>query len=90
MRGEGHFDCLLRWLEGLSTGDCSGLSADAGTACIVRLLRNCMRYVSRKDSKAVAADRKPSYQAVTLADSETALDAFADKWDKTYPAISQI
>jgi len=58
--------------------------------CIVHLMRNCMKYVPWKDRKAVAADLKPIYQAATLAEAEAALDAFADKWDKTYPAIAQI
>jgi hypothetical protein len=38
----------------------------------------------------VAADLKPIYQAATLEEAETALEAFAEKWDETYPAISQI
>lgn len=58
--------------------------------CIVHLLRNCLRYVSWKDSKAVLGDLKPIYQAATLAEAEAALDAFSDKWDERYPAISQI
>jgi transposase-like protein len=58
--------------------------------CIVHLIRNCLRYVPWKDAKAVAADLKPIYQAVTLQEAETALDAFAAKWDDLYPAISQI
>ena len=58
--------------------------------CIVHLMRNCMKYVPWKDRKAVAADLKPIYQAATLAESEAALDAFAEKWDATYPAVSQI
>lgn len=58
--------------------------------CIVHLIRNCLRYVPWKDSKAVAADLKPIYQATTLEEAEAALDAFAAKWDNLYPAISQI
>ena len=58
--------------------------------CIVHLMRNCMKYVPWKDRKAVCADLKPIYQAATLAESEAALDAFAAKWDETYPAISQV
>ena len=58
--------------------------------CIVHLIRNCMRYVSWKHAKAVAADLKPIYQAVTLQEAEVALDAFASKWDSLYPAVSQI
>ena len=45
--------------------------------CIVHLMRNCMKYVPWKERKAVAADLKPIYQAVTLDESEAALDAFA-------------
>jgi len=58
--------------------------------CIVHIMRNCMKYVPWKDRKAVAADLKPIYQAATLAESEAALDAFAKKWDDTYPAVSQV
>jgi putative transposase len=58
--------------------------------CIVHLIRNCLRYVPWKDSKAVVADLKPIYQAATLAEAEAALETFAAQWDEQYPAISQI
>ena len=58
--------------------------------CIVHLMRNSLRYVPWKDSKAVAADLKPIYQAATLEEAETALEDFAAKWDEHYPAVSQI
>jgi len=58
--------------------------------CIVHLMRNCLNYVPWKDKKAVAADLKPIYQAATIEEAETALDAFSQKWDKLYPTISQI
>lgn len=58
--------------------------------CIVHLMRNCLNYVPWKDKKAVAADLKPIYQAATIEEAETALDAFSQKWDDLYPAISQI
>lgn len=58
--------------------------------CIVHLIRNSLRHVPWKESRAVAADLKPIYQAATLEESEAALDAFAHKWDETYPGISQI
>jgi transposase-like protein len=58
--------------------------------CIVHLMRNCLNYVPWKDKKAVAADLKPIYQAITIEEAETALDAFSQKWDELYPAISQI
>jgi putative transposase len=58
--------------------------------CIVHLIRNCLRYVPWKDSKAVAADLKPILSSRPLEEAETALDAFSAKWDALYPAISQI
>ena len=58
--------------------------------CVVHLILNCLRYVPWKDSKAVACDLKPIYQASTLEAAEVALDEFAAKWDELYPAISQI
>jgi transposase-like protein len=58
--------------------------------CIVHLIRNSLRYVPWKDSKAVTADLKPIYRAATLEEAETALEEFAAKWDEHYPAVSQI
>lgn len=58
--------------------------------CIVHLLRNSLRYVPWKDRKTVAADLKSIYKAATVAEAESALDAFAEKWDALYPAISAL
>ena len=58
--------------------------------CIVHLLRNCFKYVPWKERKQVAADLKPIYQAATVEQAEDALEAFAQKWDESYPMISQI
>ncbi len=58
--------------------------------CIVHLVRNCLNYVSWKERKAVAADLKPIYRAATSADAWLQLEAFAEKWDGSYPSISQV
>jgi putative transposase len=58
--------------------------------CIVHLVRNSLNYVSWKERKAVAADLKPIYGAVTSDDAWQRLEAFAEKWDGRYPSISQI
>jgi transposase-like protein len=58
--------------------------------CIVHLIRNSLRYVPWKECRAVAADLKSIYRAATLAEAETALEEFAEKWDDQYPAVSQI
>jgi len=55
--------------------------------CIVHLVRNALRYVPYKDMKAVAADLKSIYQAVSQEEAEFALEAFDEKWSSKYPAI---
>ena len=58
--------------------------------CIVHLIRNSLRHVNWKDSKAVVASLKPIYQAATLEEAEAALDEFSETWDGKYPGISPI
>lgn len=57
--------------------------------CIVHLIRNSLRYVPYKDMKAVVADLKVIYRAVSIEQAEEALLVFSEKWDKKYPAISR-
>ena len=52
------------------------------------MVRNNLKYVSWKDYKAVTADLKKIYQAVTE-DAALALDEFGQKWDEKYPQISK-
>ena len=58
--------------------------------CIVHMVRNSLRYVSYKDSKAVVNDLKPIYHAGTLEAAEAALLKFGEKWKSKYPAISEL
>jgi len=58
--------------------------------CIVHLVRNSVRYVNWKDRKQLCADLKTIYAAATEEQAELALDAFSEKWDATYPMISQM
>ncbi len=55
--------------------------------CVVHLVRAALRYVSDKDSKAVARDLKTIYNAATLVEAEQALEQFAQAWEATYPTI---
>lgn len=57
--------------------------------CIVHMIRNSLKYVSWKDYKAVTADLRAIYQAVTEEAALQALDNFAKKWDEKYPQISK-
>lgn len=58
--------------------------------CIVHLVRASMQYVSWKQRKEVAAGLREIYTAPTAEAAADALERFADKWDKTHPAVSQI
>ena len=58
--------------------------------CIVHQVRASLNYVSWKQRKAVAADLQLIYRANTADDAYFKLEAFAEKWDGTYPTISQM
>ncbi len=58
--------------------------------CIVHQVRASLNYVSWKQRKAVAADLKCIYRASTVEDAYFKLEAFAEKWDGSYPTISQM
>jgi putative transposase len=58
--------------------------------CIVHLVRASMQYVSWKLRREVASDLRSIYTAPTADAAADALEKFADKWDRTHPAISQI
>lgn len=57
--------------------------------CIAHLISSCLRYVPWKDSRAIATDLKPIYQATTFEEVIAALDKFAANCYDKYPAISQ-
>jgi putative transposase len=57
--------------------------------CIVHMVRASLNYVTWQDRKAVVADLKPIYKAVTADEAERQLSAFESQWPK-YPAISRL
>ncbi|MFJ5812242.1 IS256 family transposase [Streptomyces sp. NPDC093093] len=80
---------------------CDGLTAlpDAVAAiwpqtvvqtCVVHLIRNSMRYASRRDTAEIARDLKPVYTAVDETQARCRLTEFKEKWDSRYPSISGI
>jgi len=56
-------------------------------ACVVHLVRNSLRYASKKDWGAVTAGLKTVYTAATVAAAEAELAEFADRWRDRYPAM---
>ena len=55
--------------------------------CLVHLVRAALKYVTDKDSKAVARDLKKIYQAATVLEAEQELERFAESWEQKYPTI---
>lgn len=58
--------------------------------CIVHLIRNSLKYVPYKDRKAVVADLKKIYNAITADAAYDELQNFAETWDKKYGSISKM
>jgi transposase-like protein len=54
--------------------------------CIIHQIRSSTRYVSYKDIKALMADLKKVYQAVTEDEALNALMQFKENWQKQYPS----
>lgn len=57
--------------------------------CVVHLVRAALRYVTHKDSRAVARDLKTVYQAATVIEAEQAFEQFARTWQDKYPTIAK-
>jgi putative transposase len=55
--------------------------------CIVHQIRNSLKYVPRKDSKAVVASMKEIYQAIDLKQAERALYQLELHWGTIYPSM---
>ena len=55
--------------------------------CLVHLVRAALKYVTDKDSKAVARDLKKIYQSATVLEAEQELENFAQVWGEKYPTI---
>ena len=92
LKNRGLRDVFVACIDGLS-----GFAEAIHTAypdtkvqlCVVHLVRAALRYVTDKDSKAVARDLRKIYNAATLIAAEQALEEFAQAWDEKYPTISK-
>ena len=58
--------------------------------CIAHIVRRSLSYVPARSRKAVVEDLKRIYAATDAVDAERQLDAFAEKWDGAFAAISQL
>jgi len=91
LKNRGVEDCFIACVDGLK-GLPEAIESVFPQAqvqlCIVHKIRSSLRYVPWKERKAVAADLRAIYGAVTLNEAENALARFSQKWDTKYPAIS--
>jgi transposase-like protein len=55
--------------------------------CVVRQIRNSLKYVVSKDQKAFMADLKLVYQASNKEIAEDQLEKLDEKWGKKYPVV---
>ena len=53
--------------------------------CVVHQVRNTMRYVPWKESRAVVSDMKKIYRAPSQEQSKKMLEEFSNKWGRKYP-----
>lgn len=90
LRNRGVCDALIVCCDGLK-----GLP-DAITAtwpqasvqlCVVHLVRNALRYASKKHWGAISADLRGVYTAPTVEAAETRFEEFRQRWGETYPAM---
>jgi putative transposase len=57
--------------------------------CIVHIVRNSVKYVPRKEYKALTSAPKLFYQSATEEEALLALEQFSVRWDEKYPQISR-
>lgn len=92
LQNRGVKDILIACVDGLSGFPDAINTVFAHTQvqrCIVHMVRTSLKYVAWKDYKAVTTDLKTIYQSATEENALAALDAFSEKWDAQYPAISR-
>ena len=55
--------------------------------CVVHMVRNSLRYASRKHWGQITKAMRAIYTAPTVAAAEAEFEAFRDEWAATYPAM---
>lgn len=58
--------------------------------CVVHLVRNSLRFASKKHWQRIAADVKQIYHAPTVEAAEARFEQFAENWEGQYPAMIQM
>ena len=90
MKNRGVRDILIAChdnLSGFSNALATVFPKTENQLCIIHMIRNSTKHVSYKDLKAVMADLKKIYGAVSEDSALYALEEFAEKWSGKYPQI---
>lgn len=58
--------------------------------CVVHLVRNTLRYASKKYWSAITKQLRAIYTAPTVETAEAAFENFAEQWEPTYPAMIEM
>jgi transposase-like protein len=90
LRNRGVGDVLLLCCDGLK-----GLPDSARATwplvdvqlCVVHLVRNSLRYASKKHWSAITGQLREIYTAPSIGAAEVSFEAFAAEWEPTYPAM---
>ena len=90
LRNRGVVDVLMLCCDGLK-----GLPDSARAVwplvdvqlCVVHLVRNSLRFASKKHWGQITKQLKAIYGAPSLAAAEQAFEVFADEWETKYPAM---
>lgn len=91
IKNRGTEDILIACVDGL-TGFTDAIGAVYPQTeiqqCIIHQIRNCTRFVSYKDIKALMVDLKAVYGAPNEQDALYQLEVFDEKWGRKYPKIA--
>lgn len=91
IKNRGTEDILIACVDGL-TGFTDAIGAVYPQTeiqqCIIHQIRNCTKFVSYKDIKALMADLKAVYTAPNEQDALYQLEVFDEKWGNKYPKIA--
>ncbi len=74
-------------LKGLPEAITATWPAATVQTCVVHLVRNSLRYASKKYWQAITRDLKKMYTAPSLAAAEAEFETFARQWEPLYPAM---
>ena len=77
-------------LKGLPESIRATWPQSAVQTCVVHLVRNSLRFASKKHWKQLAAEIKEIYHAPTIAAAEARFADFADEWTGQYPAMVEM